>query len=101
PECDRGDAAYGERNLPFRNSAGEVNEERIVVIPKVDQITPLHFPVSMRLHPLILGITLSAKFAVNRRRHETDMVVCRRLDQVAQLFFARPAGVRWKPALAA
>ncbi len=77
-------------HLRIRNPLHQVREERVVSIPEIDQAAPLHVPVSMRLHPLILRITLPAKFAVNRRQHEPHVVVCCRVDQVPQLFFARP-----------
>lgn len=75
----------------LRNSLDEVRQERVVSIPEFDQIPPLDIPVSMRRNPFVLCITLPAEFAVHRGQHKTDMVVCHRIDQVAQFFFARPA----------
>ena len=75
----------------LRNALDEVREERVVSIPEFDKIAPLDVPVSVRRNPFVLRVTLPAEFAVDRGQHETDMVVCRRIDQVTQFFFARPA----------
>src|ERR1019366_3524010 len=45
----------------------------------------------MRLHPLVLRITLPAKLSIHRRQHEPHMIVLRRIDQVPQLLLPRPA----------
>jgi len=75
----------------FRNAFNKMREQGIVSIPEIDEGAPLQVPVSMRLDPFVLRVTLPAKFAVDRGQRETDMIVRRRIDQVAQFFFPRPA----------
>lgn len=73
-----------------RNAVDHTNEQGIVAIPKINQRAPLDVPVSMRLHPFVLRIALSAELAIDRGQDKTQMVVCCRVDQMTKFLLACP-----------
>ena len=77
-------------HMLLRNAFDDLREQGIVLIPEIDQSSPLDVPVSMRLDPFVLCVTLAAEFSVDRGQHESDVIVGRRIDQMTQLLLARP-----------
>src|SRR5437763_3559238 len=74
-----------------RNQRDYVMQMEIIRTPELDQIRPRSLVILLRAHPLVLFVTRKHEIFRELCAHKPLMIVCSRVDQVAECFFATPS----------
>src|SRR5579864_8622351 len=81
-------------SLLFPYRCQYVGQESIVSRPEAEQVAPARILIPLHAHATTLIVTRPAQFILKLRANKTLMVVRRRVDQMSQNFFARPAACK-------